>query len=69
MKKILGLTYFDFFSALKHIVWACHPRTDIASFQHFNSTAIPTTFEKSKNLKHVITVPIHFSSIYFQAYF
>lgn len=38
MKKILGLTYFDFFSALKHIVWACHPRTDIASLQHSNGS-------------------------------
>lgn len=38
MGKILGLIYFDFFSALKHIVWACHPRIDIASLQHSNRT-------------------------------
>lgn len=63
MEKILGLIYFLFFSALKHIVWACHPRIDIASLQHFNRTVCNFDhFRESEFTLHPFTFMLTFKS-------
>lgn len=58
MEKILGLIYFLFFSALKHIQELILPHCNIPTVQF----AILTTFEESEFTLHPFTFMLTFKS-------